>query len=103
MKETFEGEGYVVLPTGTLGAAAEVLKVSKPTLLITRTYVEGMPGHEAAKYLRKKYPEMRVLIVGGLLEDERLQDRYAVERFAVFPSPYTADRLLEKTKEVLSE
>lgn len=102
MKETFEAEGYVVLPTGTLGAAADILRVSKPTLLVTRTYVEGMPGHDAAKYLRKKCPTMRVLIVGGLLNDERLQDRYAVEGFEVFPKPYTAEQLLEKIREVLS-
>jgi len=102
MKETLEVEGYVVLPTGTLGAAVDVLKVSRPTLLITRTYVEGMPGHDAAKYLRKKCPSMRVLIVGGLLDDERLRDQYAVEGFEVFPKPYTADQLLENVKQVLS-
>ena len=102
MKEALEVEGYVVLPTGTLGAAVDVLKVSRPTILIARTYVEGMPGHDAAKYLRKKCPNMRVLIVGGLLDDERLQDRYAVEGFEVFPKPYTAGQLLGKVKEVLS-
>jgi DNA-binding NtrC family response regulator len=71
--------------------------------LITRTYISGMPGHEAAKYLRNKCPHMRVLMVGGLLEDDRLQYRMALERFEVFPKPYTSAQLIEKVKEVLGK
>jgi CheY-like chemotaxis protein len=48
MQETLEREGYSVLPAGTLGAALDLLKQCTPDLLITRTYVEGMPGHDAA-------------------------------------------------------
>jgi len=43
MKETLEVED-IGSSDGTLGTAVDVLKVSRPTLLITRTYVEGMPG-----------------------------------------------------------
>jgi DNA-binding response OmpR family regulator len=71
--------------------------------LITRTYVEGMPGHDAAKYLRNKCSHMRVLIVGGLLDDDRLRNREALEGFAVYPKPYTAAELLAKVKEVLGQ
>ena len=67
MKETLEHEGYTVLATGDLGNAVDRLKEVQPDLLITRTYVEGLPGHDAAKYLRSKSPKMKVLIVGGLM------------------------------------
>ena len=103
MQETLEREGYLVFPAGELGTAVNWLKDTKPDLLITRTYISGMPGHEAAKYLRNKCPHMRVLMVGGLLEDDRLQYRMALERFEVFPKPYTSAQLIEKVKEVLGK
>jgi DNA-binding response OmpR family regulator len=101
-QETLEHQGYVVLPTGDLGSAVIQLRQGDPDLLITRTYVSTMTGHEAAKYLRTKRPGLRVLIVGGLLVDDRLQVRDTLEHFDVFPKPYTAAQLLEKVKEVLA-
>jgi DNA-binding NtrC family response regulator len=103
LQETLEHEGYTVLATGDLGQAVERLKQCKPDLLITRTYVQNLPGHDAAKYLRMKCLKMRVLIVGVLLDDERLQDRETLEGFEVFPKPYTAGELLQKVKDVLNK
>jgi CheY-like chemotaxis protein len=102
-QETLEHEGYTVLATGDLGQAVERLKHCMPDLLITRTYVQSLPGHDAAKYLRMKCLKMRVLIVGGLLDDERLQYREALQGFDVFPKPYTAAELLQKVKDVLNK
>jgi len=53
--------------------------------------------------LRTKCPKMRVLILGGLIDDERLQYREALQGFEVFPKPYTAAKLLQKVKDVLSK
>ena len=93
----------MVRATGSLGQAVDRLKESVPDLLITRTYVESMPGHEAAMYLLTKCPTMRVLMVGGLLDDERLRYRAELQGFEVFPKPYSAADLLQKVKEVLSK
>lgn len=103
LEETLEREGYTVLATGDLGRAVDRLKLCMPDLLITRTYVQNLPAHEAAVYLRTKCLKMRVLILGGLLDDERLQHREALQGFEVFPKPYTAAELLEKVKDVLSK
>lgn len=62
LQETLEREGYMVRATGDLGQAVDRLKESVADLLITRTYVESMPGHEAAMYLLTKCPTMRVLM-----------------------------------------
>ena len=102
LQETLEREGYTVRATGDLGQAVDRLTECTPDLLITRTYVEGLPGHEAAMYLRTKCPTMRVLMLGGLLDDERLQYRAALQGFEVFPKPYTAAVLLQEVKAVLS-
>ncbi len=103
LRETLEHEGYMVRATGSLGQAVDRLKESVPDLLITRTYIESMPGHEAAMYLLTKCPTMRVLMVGGLLDDKRLQYRAELQGFEVFPKPYSAADLLQKVKDVLSK
>jgi len=103
LRETLDGEGYTVLATGDLGDAVDLLKQSSPDLLITRMYVQTMSGHDVAAYLCTKRPKMRVLLVGGLLDDERLQHREALQGFEVFPKPYPRAELLQKVKEVLSK
>ena len=103
LKETLEREGYTVLASGDLGRAVDWLKECTPDLLITRTYVESLPGHEAAMYLRTKCLGMRVLMLGGLLDDERLQYRAAQQGFEVFPKPYSAATLLQEVRHVLSK
>jgi DNA-binding response OmpR family regulator len=99
--ETLEGAGYLVVPTGDLGSALDWLKQCAPDLLITRTYVASLPGHEAASYLRAKRPLMRVLILGGLLDDDRLRHRVELAGFDVFPKPYSGAQLVEKVREIL--
>jgi DNA-binding NtrC family response regulator len=103
LEETLEREGYIVRATGDLGQAVDRLEECMPDLLITRTYVQGLPGHDAAIYLRTKCLKMRVLIVGGLLDDDRLRNRETLQGFEVFPKPYTAAELLQKVKDVLSK
>jgi CheY-like chemotaxis protein len=102
LREALEGEGYTVWAAADLGNAVDLLKQCQPDLLITRGYVQSLTGHDAALYLREKLRSLRVLIVGGFLDDTRLQNREALQGFAVFPKPYSAGELLQKVKEVLS-
>jgi CheY-like chemotaxis protein len=103
LQECLEGAGYSVLATAELGQAVDRLKWSTPDLLMTRTYVQNLTGHDAAIYLRTKCPKMKVLIVGGLLDDDRLRNREILQGFEVYPKPYAATELLQKVKEVLSK
>jgi DNA-binding response OmpR family regulator len=103
LKETLEREGYNVLASGDLGQAVDRLQECIPDLLITRTYIESLPGHEAAMYLRTKCVGMKVLMLGGLLDDKRLAYRAELQGFEVFPKPYTAAVLLEEVRHVLSK
>ncbi len=100
-KERLEGAGYVVLATGDLGTAVDMLAEHSVDLLITRPYVDNITGHEAARYLRARNPRMGVLMVAGLLNDDRLQYRADLEEFEIFPPPFSADQLLDKVREVL--
>jgi hypothetical protein len=40
-------------------------------------------------------------MVGGLMDDDRLEYRMTLEQFEIFPKPFPAAGLLEKVKEVL--
>ena len=99
--ETLEKAGYVVVSTGDLGSALDWVITCTPDLLITRSYISSMTGHEAAKYLRGKRPLMRVLMLGGFLDDDRLRHHEALEGFEIFPNPYSGAQLTAKIKEVL--
>jgi len=103
LQDTLEHQGYTVVAAGDLGSAVDRLKEVTPDLLITRTYVEGMTGHDAATYLRTKSNGLRVLMVGGLLDDPRLKYRESLEGFDVFPKPYSPAELFQKVKDVLNK
>ncbi len=103
LQDTLEHEGYTVVTAGDLGTAVDRLTEVTPDLLITRTYVEGMSGHDAATHLRTKSNGLRVLMVGGLLDDQRLKYRESLEGFDVFPKPYSPRELLQKVKDVLNK
>lgn len=103
MQEVLERAGYLVMATGDLGTAADRIKECKPDLLIISPYVDTISGHDAGKYLQSRCPSMRILMVAGLLADDRLQYRAEIERVEIFPRPYTGDQLLEKVRQVLAE
>jgi DNA-binding NtrC family response regulator len=102
IREVLERAGYLVMGTGDLGTAVDRIGEAKPDLLLISPYVETISGHEAAKYLQSRCPSMRILMVAGLLDDDRLQYRADLEKVEIFPSPFTAVQLLSKVAEVLS-
>jgi len=102
IEEVLESKGYVVVASGDLGTAVDRLRESRPDLLIVHPDLGGITGHDAALYLRTKSPALPVLMVGGLLDDDRLRYREALQEFEVFPKPFTAAELLAKVDEVLA-
>jgi DNA-binding NtrC family response regulator len=102
IREVLERAGYVVMATGDLGVAVDRMNECRPNLLMVSPYIETISGHEAAKYLHSRCPDMRVLMVAGLLSDERLEYRAELEKVEIFPPPFTAQELLAKVKDVVS-
>jgi DNA-binding NtrC family response regulator len=101
MKETLENAGYVVLATGSLGTAVDMLADCKCGLLIIPPYIDNLSGHEAAKYLRARNPHMGILRVAGFLDDDRIRYRAKLEGFEIFPAPFPGAQLIQKVQEVL--
>jgi DNA-binding NtrC family response regulator len=101
LTEALERAGYVVRPTGDVGSAVELLNSSPVDLLMIRTYVEGMPGHQAAKYLLGKHPAMATLMVTGLPDDDRIQIPADLQQFVIFPPPFSLDDLVKQVDALL--
>lgn len=101
LTETLRHAGYVVSATGSFGSAVDLLADGGIDLLIVRPHVDSISGYEAAKYLHARNPDMAVLIVAGLPDDNRIQYRDDLEGFKRFPPPFTTAQLLDKVDEVL--
>lgn len=100
IRDILEREGYVVLATGDLGTAVDMMNDCAPDLLLTNIDFPTS-GHDAAQYLKKRCPKMRVLIVAGLPDDQRIEDRTLGAGFEVFPRPFSVMELNEKIREIL--
>jgi len=101
LRRALEAGGYLVQTAGDVGSAVDRLKEFVPDLLMVRNYTESLSGYDAAIYLRTLHPGIRVLMVGGLLDDPSLENRELIHGFEVFPKAYPASELLDKVKQVL--
>jgi len=103
VQEFLERAGYLVMATSDLGAAVGRIGEATPDLLILSPYVESITGHQAAKYLQSRCPSMRILMLAGMLSDDRLQYRAELDKVEIFPKPFTGPELLQKVEEILNE
>jgi DNA-binding response OmpR family regulator len=103
IKETLEHHGYSVFDAGNLGRAVDRLKENKPDLLVVSPYVEDISGYDAANFLRTKCPGLPVLMMGGMMDDDRIQNRLTLQGFEIFPKPFTAAELIQKVKDTLQK
>jgi DNA-binding response OmpR family regulator len=102
LRDALESAGYLVLVAGDLGEAVDRLAEAPPDLLITHPYIANMPGRIAADYLRGKQHGLPVLLVAGLLDDDRIDVQNKIEAFYTFPKPFQRDEFVAKVKDVLN-
>jgi DNA-binding NtrC family response regulator len=103
IQQVLERAGYLVVATGDLGTAVDRISDCKPDLLVISPYVETITGQQAAKYLQSRCLNMRILMVAGLLADDRLAYRAELDNVQIFPDPFTGPQLLAKVRKILSE
>jgi DNA-binding response OmpR family regulator len=101
LRDALSDAAYQVIMAADLGEAVARLSETRPDLLITRPYINSMAGNTAANYLRTKRPGLPVLIVAGLMDDDRVAVQNAVGHFHAFPKPFAREELLAKVREVL--
>jgi DNA-binding NtrC family response regulator len=102
LHDVLQNAGYLVMKAGDLGSAVDRLSEARPDLLITRPYINSMPGKIAADYLRSRRPGLPVLIVAGYMDEDRLNVQNTIDQFYTFPKPFGREDLLAKIGDVLS-
>ncbi len=103
LREALERANYLVVAAGNLARAVERLDDTQVDLLITRPYINSMPGAFAAHYLRTRRAGLPVLIVAGFPDDDRIRDPLEVEEYFTFPKPFGCDDFVAKVKEVIAK
>ncbi len=102
LRDALAGAGHMVVTASDLGEAVDRLNETASNLLIIRPYINSMPGHVAANYLRRIQNGLPVLIVSGFMDDDRTNIRNVLQDFQTFPKPFTRDELLAEVRNVLN-
>ena len=70
-------------------------------LLVTDVIMPGINGKALSEILRKKRPEMKVVLTSGYTEDIIKQQSVNEDGIGFIGKPYSANSLLRKVREVL--
>jgi DNA-binding NtrC family response regulator len=97
-----ESAGHAVRATGEFNEALVLLHTSLADLVLTDVFLRGTAGHDAMVALRRKFPDLRVLMVSGLPDEEAIQAWTGEPRFDVFLKPFTCDSLLGKVRQMMA-
>lgn len=101
LSEVLQAAGYLVVTANDLGAAVDRLNEVRPDLLIIPPYIESMTGYATADYLRTKQPGLRVLMIAGFINDDRIRVENEIREFFTFPDPFSRNELLAKVRSCL--
>src|SRR5262249_39163084 len=101
LQDALQGAGYLVIAAEDLGVAVDRLKNVCPDLLVIRPYIDSMTGQVAADYLRSRCPGLPVLVVAGLIDDDRISVENEIKKLHTFPKAFSTNELLAKVADVL--
>jgi len=93
MRSILATEGYDVIEASTSAEALSLLETHEVDLLLTDMRLPGMSGTELAVAVGARLPDLPVLFVSGLGEDEIERDR-ANTRQGFLQKPVTPDALI---------
>lgn len=103
LQGALEEDGYVVRPAVDLGSAVDRLDECRVDLLVVRPYLGEISGHDAALYLRTRCNGLRVLMVAGMPNDDRVVNREALRGVEIFPAPFALSEFVGKVAAMLSD
>ena len=95
--------GYAVHAAGEFRQALQMIESSRPDLVLTNVFLNGITGRDAIHQIKDRCPDVRVLMVSGLPDDEAIRELTKTDRFDVFPKPFKASDLIAKVKQVLQD
>jgi DNA-binding response OmpR family regulator len=95
--------GYAVEPTDTLQAALKIVQITPPDLVLTNVYLPGVTGIEAMRLIKDACPQLPVLMMSGLPDDDVIRQWAGQDGFDTFPKPFKAEELLAKVRAMLPD
>jgi signal transduction histidine kinase len=101
MAEALRGAGYDAIEAADVGVALRLLEADPPDLLLTDYSMPGMNGLELAERARARNERLRVLIVSGYADADRLGASAA--RPALLRKPFDEAELLAAVRTVFAE
>jgi len=74
----------------------------KFNLIITDLKMEGISGVEVVKKISEKYPDTKIIVVSGFVNEEEFQDiKNNTSVAAIYEKPIDYDVLLKKINEII--
>lgn len=101
---TLEDHGYNVLVAKNGAEAVELYARNKDevSVVLMDMMMPVMDGEKSIQAIHQINPEVRVIVVSGLAEKDKLAKIESTNAQAILPKPYTTERLLKAVHEVLS-
>jgi CheY-like chemotaxis protein len=102
-RSTLETYGYEVIAAedGAQAVAEYAQNTDKIKVILMDMMMPVMDGHASIRAVRKINPEVKIIAVSGLAEEDKLKNS-TNHTNAFLPKPYTAERLLKTINEVLN-
>jgi PAS domain S-box-containing protein len=97
MHRFLEREGYRLLTARNAAAAEEIAAAYQDDIHVLVT-----DGFELAERLKPRYPEMKVLLVGGYRHDDPDQNELPGRGVPILPKPFPPAQLLRQVRRLLS-
>jgi DNA-binding NtrC family response regulator len=94
--------GHSVRTSGKFEEALAFIRASMPDLVLSDFVLRGITGHDAMLKLRNEFPELPVLMLCGVPDEQVIRMWTGKSGFAVFPKPFTCDSLLEKVGRMIA-
>jgi PAS domain S-box-containing protein len=101
---TLKEYGYNVLAAndGVDAVALYAQNMDEINVVLMDMMMPVMDGEASIRAIRKINPEVKVIVVSGLAEKDKLAKIESTRAQAILPKPYTAEKLLKAMHEVLS-
>ncbi|MFZ5788626.1 MAG: response regulator [Acidobacteriota bacterium] len=93
---------YEVVEAADGEAAQATPETSRPAMLLTDVMLPGITGVELAERLQERWPELRVILMSGYTEDERIRERLTGRLVRFLAKPFDVATLARELHDAVA-
>ncbi|CAM4169266.1 response regulator [Lederbergia lenta] len=101
LNEILQKEGYQTFQAANGLQALDILEKHAPDLVLLDMKIPGMDGLEILKRMKKKEPDIRVIIMTAYGELEMIESSNKLGALAHFPKPFDIEEIRQAVKKYL--